>query len=111
VSVHLESAWCVLAVDHRADWIGWSGAVGLSTLVLTFAPAYTLTKLEYKRFSAEVSIKDERISLMQEVTQAISMIKEMTLERYWFDRISKVRDREFDRLVQARLIRALSTLL
>lgn len=48
---------------------------------------------------------------MQEVTQAISMIKEMTLERYWFDRISKVRDREFDRLVQARLIRALSTLL
>ena len=98
-------------MDHRADWIGWSGAVGLSTLVLTFAPAYTLTKLEYKRFSVEVSIKDERISLMQEVTQAISMIKEMALERYWFDRISKVRDREFDRLVQARLIRALSTLL
>jgi hypothetical protein len=48
---------------------------------------------------------------MQEAVQAISMIKMMASERYWYGRINEVRDREFKRLIQARLLGALSGLL
>jgi hypothetical protein len=41
---------------------------------------------------------------MQEAVQAISMIKMMAAERFWFGRINEVRDREFKRLTQARLL-------
>lgn len=55
-----------------------------------------------------MAISDKKISLMQEVIQAISMVKYMAAERFWFKRIKKVRDEEFKRTIQARLIGALS---
>jgi hypothetical protein len=48
---------------------------------------------------------------MQEAVQAISMIKMMATERFWYKRINKVRDQEFKYLIQARLIGFASGLL
>jgi hypothetical protein len=45
---------------------------------------------------------------MQEAVQAISMIKMMAAELFWFRRIKKVRDLEFKWLIQARLLGLLS---
>lgn len=78
---------------------------------MTFPPAYFLTKLEYKIFEKRLGIRDERVSLMQEAVQAISMIKMMAAERFWYKRIHAVRDREFKKLIQARLVGFLSGLL
>lgn len=67
--------------------------------------------MEYRIFEKRLTVKDEKISLMQEAVQAISMIKMMATEKYWYGRINEVRDREFKRLIQARLLGALSGLL
>ena len=91
--------------------LGPSGFIGLSTLLFTFPPAYLLTKLQYRVYEERLSINDEKISLMQEAIQAISMIKMMAAERFWYQRINEVRDREFTRMIQARIIGFLSALL
>jgi ABC-type bacteriocin/lantibiotic exporter with double-glycine peptidase domain len=90
---------------------GPSGFYGLATIIITFPPAYILTKLEYKCFEKRLEVKDEKISLMQEAVQAISMIKMMAAEKFWYNRINEVRDREFKRMVQANLLGSLSGLL
>jgi len=87
---------------------GTSGVVGMASLLLTFPPAYVLTRLEYKVFERELQVKDEKISLLQETIQAISMIKMMATERYWYGRVSAVRDGENALLLRARLVGAIS---
>lgn len=77
-------------------------------MLLTGIPAYFITKIEYKIFEKRLEVKDEKISLMQEAVQAISMIKMMAAEKFWFKRIKDVRDREFAKVIQARLVGALS---
>ena len=67
-------------------------------------PAYFITKLEYRIFEKRLAISDQKTSLMQEAIQAISMIKMMAAEKFWYDRIKNVRDREFARLTQARML-------
>ncbi|EIW71721.1 hypothetical protein TREMEDRAFT_67926 [Tremella mesenterica DSM 1558] len=91
--------------------LGMSGLWGLSTIVVTLPPAYLVTKYQYKVFEKRLEVKDEKITLMQEAIQAISMIKMMAAERWWFRRIKTVRDREFTRWIQARLLGFLSALL
>ena len=90
---------------------GPSGLWGLATLLFTCPPAYLITKYQFKVFEKRLTIKDEKISLMQEAIQAISMIKMMAAERFWFTRIKEVRDREFTRLIQARILGFMSGLL
>jgi hypothetical protein len=87
---------------------GPSGFYGLATLILTLPPAYFITQLEYHIFEKRLKVNDEKINLMQEAVQAISMIKMMAAEQFWYKRIHKVQDQEFKRLVQARLIGAAS---
>jgi ABC-type bacteriocin/lantibiotic exporter with double-glycine peptidase domain len=48
---------------------------------------------------------------MQEAIQAISMIKTMAAEKFWFTRIKTVRDKEFSKMTQARLIGIVSGVL
>ena len=62
-------------------------------------------------FEKRLELKDQKITLMQEAIQAISMIKMMAAERFWFKRIKNVRDKEFTRWIQARLLGNLSGLL
>jgi ABC-type bacteriocin/lantibiotic exporter with double-glycine peptidase domain len=90
---------------------GPSGFYGLATLAVTLPPAYVVTKLQYKLFEKRLAISDEKLSLMQEAIQAISMIKMMAAERFWFKRVKEVREREFSKLIQARLLGTLSGLL
>jgi ABC-type bacteriocin/lantibiotic exporter with double-glycine peptidase domain len=90
---------------------GTSGLWGLATLLISSIPAYMITQLQYKIFEKRLEVKDKKISLMQEAVQAISMIKMMATELFWFRRIKKVRDLEFKRLIQARLLGLLSGLL
>ena len=90
---------------------GPSGLWGMATLIITCPPAYLITKFQYNVFEKRLEVKDEKISLMQEAVQAISMIKMMAAEKFWFDRINEVRDREFKRLTQARLLGFASALL
>ncbi|WVN87012.1 uncharacterized protein L203_102188 [Cryptococcus depauperatus CBS 7841] len=87
-------------------WIllGPSSIWGLSTLLLTCPPAYLLTKWEYVVFEQRLAVRDERVSLMQEAVQAISMIKMMATERFWYKRINSVRAREFKKLIQAQTL-------
>ncbi|ADV22353.1 ABC transporter ABCC.6, putative [Cryptococcus gattii WM276] len=94
-------------------WIllGPSGLCGLSTLILTCPPAYLLTRWEYSVFEKRLAIRDERVSLMQEAVQAISMIKMMATERFWYRRINRVREREFKKLIQAQVLGYISVLL
>lgn len=94
--------------DPAGLTIGYSGFIGLATLLLTFTPAYILTRLEYKLFEKELAIKDEKVSLLQETIQAISMIKMMATEGYWYRRVNGVRDREYAVLIRARLLGAVS---
>ncbi|TYJ54700.1 hypothetical protein B9479_004639 [Cryptococcus floricola] len=91
--------------------LGPSGLWGLATLIITCPPAYILTKWEYAIFEERLAVRDERVSLMQEAVQAISMIKMMATERFWYKRINRVREREFKKLVQAQLLGYLSGLL
>ncbi|WVQ75089.1 hypothetical protein IAR50_004698 [Cryptococcus sp. DSM 104548] len=91
--------------------LGPSGLWGLATLIITCPPAYLLTKWEYAIFEERLAVRDERVSLMQEAVQAISMIKMMATERFWYKRINKVREIEFKKLVQAQLLGYLSGLL
>jgi ABC-type bacteriocin/lantibiotic exporter with double-glycine peptidase domain len=84
---------------------------GLATLIIAFVPAYYITQLEYKIYEKRLEVKDEKITLMQEAIQAISMIKMMAAERFWFRRIKTVRDREFKRMIQARTLGFISGLL
>ena len=84
---------------------------GLATLIFTCPPAYLLTQLQYRIFEKRLAISDQRISLLQEAIQAISMIKMMAAEKFWFGRIKTIRDREFRKYTQARLIGFLSSLL
>jgi ABC-type bacteriocin/lantibiotic exporter with double-glycine peptidase domain len=97
--------------DYLADTPGISGLYGLATLIVAFGPAYYITQLEYKLYEQRLEVKDEKISLMQEAIQAISMIKMMAAERFWFRRIKTVRDREFKRMIQARMLGFISGLL
>lgn len=90
---------------------GPSGFYGLSTLAITLPPAYVVTKLQYKLFEKRLALSDEKLSLMQEAIQAISMIKMMAAERFWYKRIKEVREREFSKLMQARLLGTVSGLL
>jgi hypothetical protein len=48
---------------------------------------------------------------MQEVIQAISMVKIINAEKFWYDRIKSVRDLEFNRLIEARLLGFVSGML
>lgn len=48
---------------------------------------------------------------MQEAIQAISMIKMMAAEKFWYRRISEVRDREFKMWFKASLLGSASSLL
>lgn len=84
---------------------------GLSTQLLTLTPAFFLTTAEYKVFEKRLTRKDDKITLMQEAIQAISMIKLMAAERFWFDRIEAVRDQEFKYLTQAKLLGFVSAML
>jgi ABC-type bacteriocin/lantibiotic exporter with double-glycine peptidase domain len=84
---------------------------GLSTLAITCPPAYFLTQWQYKIFEKRLTLKDEKITLMQEAIQAISMIKTMAAEKFWFTRIKTVRDKEFSKMTQARLIGIVSGVL
>lgn len=90
---------------------GPSGFYGLATLAITLPPAYVVTKLQYKLFEKRLALSDEKLSLMQEAIQAISMIKMMAAERFWYKRIKEVREREFSKLMQARLLGTVSGLL
>jgi ABC-type bacteriocin/lantibiotic exporter with double-glycine peptidase domain len=98
-------------LQQRADPPGPSGLWGLSSLVLTSVPAFYITKYQYKIFEKRLAVSDKKISLMQECIQAISMVKFMAAERFWFKRIKTVQDEEFMRLTQARLLGFLSGLL
>ncbi|WWC65637.1 uncharacterized protein I303_108257 [Kwoniella dejecticola CBS 10117] len=102
-----------LAVGCVYIWVllGPSGMWGFATFIFTCPPAYFLTKWEYQVFEKRLAIRDERVSLMQEAIQAISMIKMMATERFWFKRISEVRKREFQKLTSATLIGFASSLL
>ncbi|KGB78045.2 ABC transporter ABCC.6 [Cryptococcus deuterogattii R265] len=102
-----------MALGCSYVWIllGPSGIWGLSTLILTCPPAYLLTKWEYSVFEKRLAIRDERVSLMQEAIQAISMIKMMATERFWYRRINRVREREFKKLMQAQVLGYISGLL
>ncbi|OXH51675.1 ABC transporter ABCC.6 [Cryptococcus neoformans] len=102
-----------MALGCSYVWIllGPSGLWGLSTLILTCPSAYLLTKWEYSVFEKRLAIRDERVSLMQEAVQAISMIKMMATERFWYRRINNVREREFKKLIQAQVLGYISGLL
>ncbi|KIR56525.1 ABC transporter ABCC.6 [Cryptococcus gattii Ru294] len=102
-----------MALGCSYVWIllGPSGLWGLSTLILTCPPAYLLTRWEYSVFEKRLAIRDERVSLMQEAVQAISMIKMMATERFWYRRINRVREREFKKLIQAQVLGYISGLL
>ncbi|ORX37959.1 P-loop containing nucleoside triphosphate hydrolase protein [Kockovaella imperatae] len=91
--------------------LGPSGLWGLLTLLLTYPPAYFLTKLQYRIYETQLEIKDEKVSLMQEAIQAISMIKMTATEIVWYRRIMSVREREIAKITQARLVGYLSGIL
>ncbi|OCF35103.1 ABC transporter ABCC.6 [Kwoniella heveanensis BCC8398] len=99
-----------LVLGSTYVWIllGPSGMWGLLTLLITCPPAYLMARWEYKIYEKRLAIRDERVSLLQEAVQAISMIKMMATEKFWFKRISEVRRREFRKLIAAYVLSHLS---
>lgn len=100
-----------LCFNNPADEEGQSGLWGLCALIATNLPAYCITKAQYKVSEKRLAISDERMGLMQEVVQAISMIKMMAAESFWSRRISEVRDRELKQWLKARLLEVLTGVL
>jgi ABC-type multidrug transport system fused ATPase/permease subunit len=83
---------------------GPSGLWGLSALLITSIPAYFITKLQYKIFEKRLAVSDKKLTLLQEAIQSISQIKVTATERFWYARIRDIRNVEFERLTQARIL-------
>ena len=57
------------------------------------------------------AVMDERMSLMEEAIQAISMIKMMAAEAFWHRRIMTIRNREFSMQFKLKLLSLVTGLL
>lgn len=90
---------------------GTSGLWGIASLLFTLPPTYLLSRWEYTLVNQELRLLDKRIGLMQEMVQAIQMIKMMASERFWFKRVQGVRDAEYEKFYKARLINFSSALI
>jgi ABC-type bacteriocin/lantibiotic exporter with double-glycine peptidase domain len=84
--------------------------VGLSTILITSPLAYLFTKMEYKVFEKATLIGDRQITMLQEMVQAISMIKLMASERFWFKRLKAIKEEEMSNALKIRLIQSCSQL-
>jgi hypothetical protein len=70
-----------------------------------------LTRRDFRIRTKLLATRDERMSLMQEAIQAISMIKMMAAEAFWHRRIMNVRETEFGTLFKLKCLSLLSGLL
>ena len=80
-------------------------------MIFTAIPGVFLARLEYRIRTKLGVVRDERMSLMQEAIQAISIIKMMAAEAFWHRRIMTVRDREFAIEFRLKLLSLISGLL
>lgn len=99
------------ATDRTTDTLGPSAIFGLLTILITSPLAYFFTKLEYKMLQKGVIIADKQNSLLQEMVQAISMIKLMSSERFWYNRLRSIKEEEMHNSLKVQLISGLSSLI
>lgn len=90
---------------------GPSGLWGVAFSFVTYPFAYLLVRKEYQLTEARKETADERVSLLQEALQTISMIKMMASERFWFNRLDEVQQKGFRLSLQYRLLSAASGML
>lgn len=83
---------------------GVSAAWGIAVSFLAYPPAYLLSKWELRLFDKSRGASDARISAIQETVQTISMVKMSGYERYTFDRLNSLRQKEFRYQYWARII-------
>ncbi|KAL7420090.1 hypothetical protein Q5752_005055 [Cryptotrichosporon argae] len=91
--------------------LGWSGAAGLATVALIYPLAYLLSRWQYRLSDKQLALSDKKLGLMQEAIQAISMIKMMAAEWFWYRRISDVRNEQFRYDIYARALGTCAALL
>lgn len=102
-----------LAIGSFYVWLllGASGVVGLSSMLLVVIPAYFILKQSYRLTNGILKLGDDGVALLKEAIQAIAMIKMMAAERFWFQRISRLRDRSYSKFLRKNLLENLSSTL
>lgn len=91
--------------------MGWSALVGFGILVAAIPVNYVWGEVAVKKQREYSSARDERMSLMTELIDAMRFVKIQGVEPQWEDRVTSARRTEIRRLVWSRIMTFLFELL
>lgn len=91
--------------------LGSSGLWGFPALIFTAIPTYFISEKQYSLNRQRRAKADEIVSSLQEAIQAISMIKMMAPEAFWYRRIRQTKKEEMKLFLKAALWSNLSNFL
>ncbi|CAL8127014.1 unnamed protein product [Orchesella dallaii] len=91
--------------------LGWLPLIGLAVFPLAYPLQYFLAKGSGSLRRKAVQVKDERVSLISQALQHFKFLKMFGWERYLYNTISDVRERERKYLMKSQLLQSLSIVL
>ncbi|KAI8390314.1 P-loop containing nucleoside triphosphate hydrolase protein [Blakeslea trispora] len=106
---HIASQWNLFAIAPIQlasgifllySLLGWSCLVGLSVTIILMPINQLVTTQFYTVQDRLMKVRDERVSLMNELLQGIRQIKFFSWEAFWTDRINQSRKAELNCLIR-----------
>lgn len=91
--------------------MGWSALVGFGILVAAIPVNYVWGEIAVKKQREYSSARDERMSLMTELIDAMRFVKIQGVEPQWEDRVASARRNEIRKLIWSRVMTFLFELL
>ncbi|KAJ1017870.1 hypothetical protein NDA16_005186 [Ustilago loliicola] len=91
--------------------MGWSALVGFGILVAAIPVNYVWGEIAVKKQREYSSARDERMSLMTELIDAMRFVKIQGVEPQWEDRVASARRKEIRKLIWSRVMTFLFELL
>lgn len=79
--------------------------------MITAPVAYFMSKLDFKLYEESTIIQDRHNVVMQEMVQAISMIRLMASEQFWFRRIKSVKDEQLNNMYKIQVVEKIASLI
>lgn len=109
--------WTLMGKCHWAIWsvkcpqeltiLGFLALCGLCTVLISAPVAYLLAKGQYKCCEKAAGIHDTHNGLLQEMIQAISMIKLTASERFWYKRVQAVKDEQLKNVFWEKMLESM----
>lgn len=84
--------------------MGWSALVGFAILVAAIPVNYVWGEIAVKRQREYSSARDERMSLLTELVDAMRFVKIQGVESQWEERVATARRKEIRKLIWSRLM-------